>query len=86
MDICFMDISLQLAIFYGYPFGYPWISMNIHALTCYEFSIQGRLTTTIGKIYDLENFHLLQLCAVQFYCIPFLYLSYTFPIRSSQHN
>jgi len=27
--------------FYGYPFGYPWISMDIHALTCYGFSIQG---------------------------------------------
>ena len=28
--------------FYGYPFGYSWISMDIHALTCYGFSIQGR--------------------------------------------
>ena len=27
--------------FKGYPFGYPWISMDIHALTCYGFSIQG---------------------------------------------
>ena len=25
---------------YGYPFRYPWISMDIHALTCYGFSTQ----------------------------------------------
>ena len=31
--------------FYKYPFGYPWISMDIHALTSYGFSIQqGRYT------------------------------------------
>jgi len=42
MDIhVFIDISLQLSMFYRYPFGYPWISMDIHALTCYGFSIQG---------------------------------------------
>ena len=29
--------------FCGYPFGYPRISMVIHALTCYEFSIKGNL-------------------------------------------
>jgi len=34
---CFMDISFQLSMFYGYPFVYPWISMDIHALTCYGF-------------------------------------------------
>ena len=39
--LCFMDISLQLSMLYGYPFGYPWISMDIHVLTCYGFSIQG---------------------------------------------
>ena len=22
-------------------YGYPWISMDIHALTCYGYSIQG---------------------------------------------
>jgi len=38
---CFMDISLQLSMLYGYPFGYPWISMYIHALTCCGFSIHG---------------------------------------------
>jgi len=26
---------------YEYPFRYAWISMDIHALTCYGFSIQG---------------------------------------------
>jgi len=35
-----MDISLQLFMFYGCPFGYPWISMDIHALTCYRSSIK----------------------------------------------
>ena len=25
-----MDISLQLSMLYGYPVGYPWISMDIH--------------------------------------------------------
>ena len=37
----FMDISLQLPCFYGYPFGYPWIFIDIHALTYNGFSIQG---------------------------------------------
>jgi len=27
--------------FYGHPFGYPWISVDIHAPTWYGFSIQG---------------------------------------------
>ena len=27
--------------FYGHPFGYPWVSMDINALTCSGFSIQG---------------------------------------------
>jgi len=41
MDIrVFIDISLQLSMLL-YPFGYPWISMDIHVLTCYGFSIQG---------------------------------------------
>ena len=44
MDIhVFIDISLQLSMFYRYPFGYPWISMDIHVLTCYGSSIQGNL-------------------------------------------
>jgi len=34
-----MDISLQLSMFYGYQFGYPLISMDIHALTSYGFLI-----------------------------------------------
>jgi len=41
-----MDISIQLSSFYGYPFGYPWISMDIDVLTCYGFSIQGSYITT----------------------------------------
>jgi len=43
-----MDISLQLSMFCGYPFGYPWISMDIHALTCYGSSIQGSVTSFCG--------------------------------------
>jgi len=36
----FLWISvLSYPCFYGYPFGYPWISMDIHALTCYGLSI-----------------------------------------------
>jgi len=43
MDIhVFMDISLNYPCFYGYLFGYPWISMDIYALTCYGSSIQGK--------------------------------------------
>jgi len=47
-----MDIRLQLSFLLwismwisdlcGYPFGYPWRSMDIRASTCYGFSIQGR--------------------------------------------
>ena len=33
----FMDVSLDILGFYVYPFGYPWIFMDIHALTCYGF-------------------------------------------------
>ena len=39
MDIrVFMDISLQLSMLLWISI---WISMDIHALTCYGFSIQG---------------------------------------------
>ena len=38
---CFMDISLQLSMLYGYPFGCPLISMDIHTLTRYGFCIKG---------------------------------------------
>jgi len=34
-----MDIYLDI---YGYQYEYPWIFMDIHAWTCYGFSIQGR--------------------------------------------
>ena len=38
--------------FYGYPFGYPWISTDIHGSTCYGFSIQGvYLDKTNQKTY-----------------------------------
>jgi len=42
MDIrVFMDIRLQLSILlWIHPFGNPWISVDIRALTCYGFSIQ----------------------------------------------
>jgi len=36
----FMD-SLQLSMFYGCPFGYLWIYIDIHAWTCRGFSFQG---------------------------------------------
>jgi len=39
MDIhVFVDISLQLSMLLWISI---WISMDIHALTCYGFSIQG---------------------------------------------
>jgi len=42
MDVHVLWISVfNYPCFYGYPFGYPWISMDIHASTCYWFSIQG---------------------------------------------
>ena len=42
MDIHVLWISVfNYLCFYGYPFGYPLISVDIHALTCYGFSIQG---------------------------------------------
>jgi len=37
-----MDIKLCLSMLYGYPFGYPWISMDIRVLTCCRVSIQGK--------------------------------------------
>ena len=41
MDIHVLWISVfNYPCFYGYPFGYPWTSMDVHALTCYGFSIQ----------------------------------------------
>jgi len=44
----FLWISIWISLdFYGYPFGYPWISMDIHALTCYGFSIQGSWAPTL---------------------------------------
>ena len=39
-----MDISLQLSMHLLIPFGYPLISIDIHAWTCYGFSIQGEKT------------------------------------------
>jgi len=37
----FLWISvLNYPCFYGYPYGYPCISIDIHALTCYGFSVQ----------------------------------------------
>jgi len=42
MNIHVLWISVfNYPCFCGYPFGYPWISVDIHALTCYGFSIQG---------------------------------------------
>jgi len=42
MDIDVLWIPVvNYPCFYGYPFGYPWISMDIYALTCYGSSIQG---------------------------------------------
>jgi len=45
-----MDISLQLSMLLWIPpFGYHWISMDIHALTCYGFSIQGERSEIEAK-------------------------------------
>ena len=42
MDIYVLWISVfNYPCFYGCTFEYPWISMDIHVLTCYGFSIQG---------------------------------------------
>ena len=42
MDIHVLWISVfNYPCFYGYPFKYPWISIDIHAVTCYGSSIQG---------------------------------------------
>jgi len=40
-----MHFSIQLTIryLYGNPFGYPWISMDIHAWAYYGFSIQDQV-------------------------------------------
>jgi len=43
MDVHVLWISVfNYPCFYGHLLGYPWISMDIHALTCYGFSIHGR--------------------------------------------
>jgi len=49
-----MDIHLDIFGFtvYGYPFGYPWIYMDIHAVTCYGFSIQ---TVYVGPIWSCPS-------------------------------
>jgi len=41
--------------FYGCAFRYPWISMDIHALTCYGSSIQGFQTSNDGLGRDRQN-------------------------------
>jgi len=47
MDIYVLWISdFNYWCFYGYPFGNPWISMDIHTLTCYGSSILGRQFAT----------------------------------------
>jgi len=51
VDIHVLWISVFMyPCFYGYPFGYRWISMDIHALICYGFSIQGALTSGQHKM------------------------------------
>jgi len=43
MDIHVLWISVfNYPWFYGYPFGYPWISIDIYTLTCNVFTIQGK--------------------------------------------
>ena len=55
MDIRVLWISVfRYPCFYGYKFGYPWIFMDIHALTCYGFSIQGNFV--ISKIRFFSSF------------------------------
>jgi len=46
MDIHVLRIWVfNYPCFYRYPFGYPWISVDIHELTCYGFSIPGNWCT-----------------------------------------
>ena len=53
MDIHVLWISVfNYPCFYGYPFGYHWISMDIHALTCYGFSTQGFDANTVRSLKD----------------------------------
>jgi len=55
MDIHVLWISVfHYPCFYGYPFGYPWISMDIHALTCYGFSIQGAVIPGLVIVADAK--------------------------------
>jgi len=50
MDIHVLWIPVfNYPCFYGYPLGYSWISMKIHALTCYGFSIQGQVRIHVGR-------------------------------------
>jgi len=59
MDIHVLWISVfSYPCFYGYPFGYPWISIDIHVLTCYGFSIQGN-EGSLGKVGNQNT----QMCA-----------------------
>jgi len=56
MDIYVLWISVfNYPGFCGYPFGYSWISMGIHALTCYGFSIQGSEREVNGGTQKVEN-------------------------------
>jgi len=41
MALMFYGYIINYPCFNGYPFGYALISMDIHAWTCYGFSIQG---------------------------------------------
>jgi len=42
---------------YGYPFGYPWISMDIHALTCYPGRRRYDVTDWRSKVSDCNGEH-----------------------------
>ena len=51
-----MDTHLWISVFnYSCFYGYPWISMDIHAWTCYGFSIQGIVFLNCSKCLLLKN-------------------------------
>jgi len=60
IHVLWISVFNYYPCFYGYPFGYPWISMDIHALTCYGFSIQGR--GTFVRVSSAVSRRISQIC------------------------
>ena len=56
IDVYVLWISVfNYPCLYGYPFVYPWISMDIHALTCYGFSIRGKPLTSKPDVHQTST-------------------------------